>query len=179
MLKVERPTRLIAYDTDAAVEARACGAKPAYPFVRARTVLYAALLVCLSCLMLWGLTHRPKVVMDVLRDRNPTFVRLHDGSARDGYTLKIANRGFERRDFMISVDGLAGASLKTPGEVASAQGVWVSVEANDVRSVRLLVSAPSVSGPDAIKPIIFTAENPSMKVSVKSTFQAGDTHAPG
>ena len=53
------------------------------------------------------------------------------------------------------------------------------VEANDVRSVRLLVSAPSVSGPDAIKPIIFTAENPSMKVSVKSTFQAGDTHAPG
>lgn len=178
MLKVGRPARLIAYDTDAAVEARAAGAKPAYPLIRPRTVLYAALLACLSGLMLWGLTHRPKVVMDVLRDRNPTFVRLHDGSVRDGYTLKIANRGFERRDFIITVNGLSGVLLKTPGEAASPGGVWVSVEPNDVRSVRLLLSAPAADGAGALKPITFTAQNPSMTVSVRSTFQAGDAHAP-
>jgi polyferredoxin len=175
---VGRPVRLIAYDTDAAVEARAAGVKPAYPLIRPRTVLYAVLLAALSGLMLWGLTHRPKVVMDVLRDRNPTFVRLHDGSARDGYTLKIANRGFEARAFLISIDGLSGASLKTPGEAASPAGVWVSVEANDVRSVRILVTAPSADGGGAVAPITFTASNPAMKVSVKSTFQAGDVHAP-
>jgi cytochrome c oxidase accessory protein FixG len=179
MLKVERPVRLIAYDTDAAVEARTAGLKPHYPLIRSRTVLYVVLLVALTGLMAWGLTHRPRAVMDVLRDRNPAFVRLHDGSVRDGYTLKIANRGFEPRDFLISVEGLNGATLKTPGETASPGGVWVSIEPNEVRSVRLLVTAPAASDPAISSPVVFTAENPGAKISVKSTFQAGDGHAPG
>jgi polyferredoxin len=178
MLKVERPVQLIAYDTDAAVDARGRGAKPAYPLIRPRTVLYAVLLIGLSGLMLWGISHRPLVVMDVLRDRNPTFVRLHDGSVRDGYTLKIANRGFERRDFIISAGGLNGLSLKTPGAPSSAQGVWVSVEANEVRSVRVLVTLPAGPTAEVSSPILFTAQNPSMTVSVRSTFQARDPHAP-
>ena len=176
MLKVERPVRLIAYDTDAAVEARATGRTPQYPLIRSRTVLYTVLLVGLSGLMVWGLTHRPKAVMDVLRDRNPAFVRLHDGAVRDGYTLKIANRTFEPRDFLISVAGLKGATLKTPGAAASPGGVWVSVEPNDVRSVRVLLTAPGTSEPEGSTPIVFTAQNPAAKISVKSTFQAGDVH---
>jgi cytochrome c oxidase accessory protein FixG len=177
MLKVGRPVALIGYDTDAAVAARACGQKPAYPLLRPRTAFYAAALALVSGVMLWGLINRPALVVHVIRDRNPTFVRLHDGSIRNGYTLKIANRGFDKRTLEIGVEGLPGAALKTPGEDATRDMVSVDVDANDVRSVRLLVTA--APGGPVSKPIAFYAQGDGPTVKTPSVFLTGDAHAPG
>ncbi|HEX2817541.1 MAG TPA: cytochrome c oxidase accessory protein CcoG, partial [Phenylobacterium sp.] len=109
MDKVGRPRGLISYDTDAAVAARASGEPAVYKLVRPRTVYYAGALSLVSVLMLWGLTHRSVIDLHVLRDRNPMFVRMQDGSVRDGYTLKIANRSFYAKTFAVRFSGLAVA----------------------------------------------------------------------
>jgi cytochrome c oxidase accessory protein FixG len=177
MLKVERPVALIGYDTDAAVAARACGQKPVYPLLRARTAFYAALLAAVSGLMLWGLLTRPALVVNAIRDRNPTYVRLHDGSIRNGYTLKVANRGFQKRTLQIGVEGLPGATLKTPGEDATHRAISVEVEANDVRAVRVLVSA--APGSSESRPIAFVAAGDGPAVRTPTVFLQGDGHDPG
>ena len=109
-----------------------------------------------------------------MRDRNPTFVRLHDGSIRNGYTLKIANRGFQKRTLEVGVEGLPGALLKTPGEDAAHGMITVDVDANDVRAVRVLVTA--VGGGAASKPIVFVAEGDGPAVRTPTVFMTGDAH---
>jgi cytochrome c oxidase accessory protein FixG len=147
MLKVGRPTGLIAYDTAAAVDAREAGRPAVYRLLRPRTIYYGAALGVVSVLMLWGLLHRETAELHVVRDRNPMFVRLHDGSIRNGYTLKISNRTFEPRTFAITFTGVDGAVLKTPGEPASRRELSATVDPDSVRSVRVLVSAPAAAKP--------------------------------
>jgi cytochrome c oxidase accessory protein FixG len=176
MLKVERPVALIGYDTDAAVAARACGQKPSYPLLRPRTAFYAGVLALVGGLMLWGLVHRPLLVVHAIRDRNPTFVRLHDGAIRNGYTLKIANRGFQKRTLQIGIEGLPGAMLKTPGEDATHEMISVDVDANDVRAVRVLVTA--AGGGAVSTPVAFVAEGDGPAVRTPTVFMTGDANVP-
>ena len=140
MVKVERPRGLIAYDTDAAVAARQAGTTSIYRPVRARTIYYAAALSIVSGLMIWGLSTRETLTLHALRDRNPTFVRLHDGAIRNGYTLKVANRGFEPATLDVSFTGVPGARLSHPG---SKPGETLRIVAlpNEVRALRVFVTA--------------------------------------
>ncbi|MFX8685019.1 4Fe-4S dicluster domain-containing protein, partial [Acinetobacter baumannii] len=59
MVKVERPRALIAYDTDAAVAARAAGGKSSLKLVRGRTVFYAVARALVGGVMTYGLFTRP------------------------------------------------------------------------------------------------------------------------
>lgn len=91
MDKVGRP-RGIANDTDYAVAARMAGKAPTHHLIRVRTIYIAVALVLVGGLMLIGLLTRAPLALDVLRDRNPEFVKLSDGAVRNGYTLKLMNR---------------------------------------------------------------------------------------
>lgn len=155
MTRVGRPEGLIAYDTDAAVADRLAHRKPAYRLVRPRTLYYGGALLLVTALMAWGLSTRSPVVFDVLHDRNPIYVGLQDGSVRDGYTLKVANRSFERRTYVINLTGLAGATLKTPGSDPTQGPVSLTVDANQVGSLRLFVVAPPSALRAASLPIVF------------------------
>uniref|UniRef100_B0SVV0 Cytochrome c oxidase accessory protein CcoG n=1 Tax=Caulobacter sp. (strain K31) TaxID=366602 RepID=B0SVV0_CAUSK len=155
--RLGRPTGLIAYDTDAAVAARSCGQKPTYKPVRARTIYYALALALVSGLTLWALVARPKADLHVIRDRNPIYVRLHDGAVRDGYTLKITNRTFAARRFDIAVAGLAGARLTQPG--GGSGTVSVMVPADQVAAVRVFVIAPAETVSNDSTPVRFVARS--------------------
>jgi cytochrome c oxidase accessory protein FixG len=156
MLRVERPKGLIAYDTDEAVAARAAGKPPRYVPLRGRTIYYGVALTIVSGLMLWGLLTRSPVVFEVLRDRNPTFVRLDDGSVRNGYTLKIDNRSFEPRHFQVALAGLPGETMQTPGDRPTPGPIDVTVAPNEVRAVRVLVKAPPAALSARSVPVTFT-----------------------
>ena len=145
MERVGRPKGLIAYDTDAAVAARSCGQKPTYKFARPRTAYYAVALTLVSALMLWGLLNRTTLDLHALRDRNPTFVRLHDGAIRNAYTLKVANRSFEPLSAEIRFQGVPGARMRMPGEPVR-DVLRVTVQPNQVQAFRVFVTAP----PEAI-----------------------------
>jgi cytochrome c oxidase accessory protein FixG len=173
MDRIGRPRGLIGYDTDAAVAARACGTRPVYRLVRPRTLYYAAALALVSGLMVWGLAHRATLDLHVLRDRNPMFVRLRDGSVRDGYTLKIANRGFHEKTLTVRVEGLPGAELRTPGADATEGALQVHAPGNEVRALRVFVIAPPGVGNAPEIPAAFVIAEGAREVRVKTTFATG------
>ena len=149
------------------------GDKAVYRLVRPRTLYYAAALVLVSGLMIWGLMGRSPMDVHVLRDRNPTFVRMQDGDIRNGYTLKIANRTFQPMSARIAFEGVAGASLKTPGVDATPGALTVTVEPNQIRAVRVLVTAPPTALPHVNMPAAFVVRAGDADQSVETTFLSG------
>jgi cytochrome c oxidase accessory protein FixG len=176
MVKVGRPKGLIAYDTDAAVLDRSQGRKGIYRLVRSRTVFYAVAVMAVSGLMIWGLANRSPVEAHALRDRNPTFVRLRDDSVRDGYTLKVANRAFEDRTFLVTAEGIPGLRVWTPG----AQGdgpVRMHVRANEVAALRVFVTAPPSALTASSQPLTFRFVAPQSSAEVRTVFLSGAANA--
>ena len=60
--------------------------------MRPRVLLYAGAMVVVSLIMVVALVLRPELGVNVLHDRNPLYVRLSDGGARNGYTIKLLNK---------------------------------------------------------------------------------------
>lgn len=170
MVKVGRPKGLIAYDTDHAVAARASGGQSRYKPIRSRTIYYAVALTAVGGLTLWALVGRPKADIHVIRDRNPIFVRMHDGAVRDGYTLKITNRTFHDRKFVVTFEGVAGARASQPGDAGP---VTVTAPADQVASVRVFVTAPAGADLAASTPARFVARAGDIEASAGTVFLSG------
>lgn len=173
MIKVGRPTGLIAYDTDAAVDAREAGGTPVYRLIRPRTIYYAAALALVSALMLFGLTHRQAMDLHVVRDRNPLFVRLQDGSVRNGYTLKISNRTLEPQTFQVAFSGVPGTVLKTPGEPMSTGELSTTVDADGEGALRVFVIAQAGSTAQTMTPAAFRIRSKDGAETEKTVFIGG------
>jgi cytochrome c oxidase accessory protein FixG len=157
MKKIGRPTRLIAYDTDVNVKRRQHGEKPIYRIVRARTVLYAAIIAVVGALMAYTLATRHNDAVSALHDRNPLFVRLSDGSLRNAYTLRILNKSLEPTTFVLSVDGLTNADIDVIGSGNLLNGhPLVTVGPDQSREVRVLVTEREALAPGASIPIVFS-----------------------
>ena len=145
MRKVERPTGLIAYDTDTAVAIRAAGGKPRYSLLRTRTVLYAILIALISALMLWGYTSKSTYEFSVLKDRSPPFIRLSDGRIRNGYTLKLVNKSNQPEQIAIQMDGPEGSNFEIIGLGTAPSGsrLELTAAAHGVGRYRMLVTVPA------------------------------------
>lgn len=143
MAKIGQPPKLIAFDTDANIQRRSKGEAPRFVFLRPRTVLYGAVLVAVSAIMLLTLTFRHTLDLDVLRDRNPDYVTLADGAVRNAYTLKLMNRG-EARALVLTVSGVAARDIKLIGDGDLKGPATVALEADKVRTLRLLVTVAKV-----------------------------------
>ena len=153
MSKLGRPTRLIAYDTDVNIRARAQGQPETARIVRPRTLLYAAVILIVGALMMWGLTHRVTTGINVIHDRNPEYVVLSDGGVRNAYTLRILNKDADLRKFAIAVD-LPGAALDVVGADAVDGKQVAEVGPDQTRELRAIVSLDHSAG--NTQPIRFT-----------------------
>lgn len=142
MDKVERPRGLIAYDTDANVIARQSGGEVRYRIIRPRTILYAVLFVATSVLMLTGLINRSTLDINVLRDRQPNFVTLTNGSVRNGYTLKVMNKATEARQLEIGTSGLPSPLIRVVGQ----DTLLLDVPADEAVEFRILITEDDLSG---------------------------------
>jgi cytochrome c oxidase accessory protein FixG len=143
MSKVGRPLGLIAYDNDQNIARRQAGEKPFFKLLRARTLLYVGVIVAVGSLMIYSLATRHTLQLNVIRDRNPAFVRLADGSVRNGYTLKVLNMTAQERDIAIRLEGLPGASLKAGDGVDLKDGeVKVTARPDAVTTTRIYVILP-------------------------------------
>jgi cytochrome c oxidase accessory protein FixG len=144
MKQVGRPTGLIAYDTDIAVETRNTGGTPKYHLLRARTVLYAVLMVGIGALMVYGLATRAQFEVNVLKDRSPPFVQLANGDVRNGYTLKLVNKQLEARDMKIVISGIDSAVIEVIGlEAETENQITVPLAPHGVDRYRVLVTVPA------------------------------------
>jgi cytochrome c oxidase accessory protein FixG len=155
MLKVGRPTGLIAYDTEANIRRRIRGEASVSRVIRARTVLYGCLIAGVGLAMLTALALRSFTGLSVLHDRNPIFVTLADGSIRNGYTLRLLNKRPVDRLLTLSVEGLDGARVEVPGLSAEGNRVSVPVGPDTTQEVRALVFAPAGAALDRSTPVTF------------------------
>jgi cytochrome c oxidase accessory protein FixG len=154
MKKVGRPQELIAYDNDINIRRRAEGLPNQYNLLRARTFIYIAVIVLVSAIMFLTLTTRSEVGVSLIHDRNPVFVRLKDGAVRNAYTIRIANKQHERREFMIVLEGFARGNAEIVGVKINSLGqMVVEVGPDQTQEFRMLITNYAELPPEASVPI--------------------------
>ncbi|WP_428685119.1 cytochrome c oxidase accessory protein CcoG [Reyranella sp.] len=162
MEKVGRPTGLIRWDTLAAQQAKETGAA-AVPWrpVRARTLLYAALLSVVAAVMLVVFALRADTELTVQRDRNPNYVRLSNGDIRNSYAVKVLNKRRTPQHVRLEIDGLPSAQLGFVGADVDGSGptATLSVQPDAVGTFRVFVTVPAAAAPSGAKPITFTVRD--------------------
>ena len=182
MTKLDRPSRLIGYDTDVNLERRAQGKPEVFRPVRPRTVLYMGLIVLTGGIMLVSLLTRGDSGLSAIHDRNPLYVTLSDGSIRNAFTLRFVNKQAEPRTFTLSVVGLPDATLDIVGVPRDAQGrQTVSVAPDGTLEVRATVTRRLGDTGKESTPVVFTATDAFGKTALaKDFFRApldeGDRH---
>lgn len=141
MAKVGRPLNLIAYDSERNQELRAAGQPPAYRLVRPRTILYSVVVAGVASAMLAILALRSTVDVNILPDRNPLFVRLADGSIRNGYTLRVMNKARSERAYQLALDEGEG-QLSLMGQAEPTPAVTLLAPPDGVSTHRVYVRLP-------------------------------------
>jgi hypothetical protein len=99
-------------------------------------------------------------------------VRLHDGSIRNAYTLKIANKTFATAPVDIAFSGVPGAVMNSPGEAAGT-GIHAMVAPNQVLALRVFVTAPPNGLTAASLPAEFVARAGSRASRTQTVFLSG------
>jgi cytochrome c oxidase accessory protein FixG len=110
MEKIGRPKGLIRYDTLDHLANPIPSKK--FKILKPRTFFYATILTLVCSLMLRSLLLKPVLEVDAIPDRNPLFVKLSDGSIRNGYTIKIMNKTHEKKTFSLKIIRPIEAMLK-------------------------------------------------------------------
>jgi cytochrome c oxidase accessory protein FixG len=150
MDKIGRPQGLIAYDTDMNVQARIEGRPEVRRILRPRTLFYAGLIALVGSVMVASLAMRQNLFLSVMHDRNPLFVRLSDGSIRNGFTIRIANKNFDGRRYVLTVEGLPKARIDVIGGEIDQQGrAIVTVGPDQTLEARVLVTDTASSANDS------------------------------
>ncbi len=148
MARLELPPGLIRYDTQNNYEkrtlAKAAGTeyKAELPIWRPRTFYYIAIISLLSGLMLYGFLARQRVDLTVIHDRNPLYVKLSDGSIRNTYLIKIANKTHDDMDIALSVEGVDIGEMRIVG-AGHVDASSMQVLANSVSTFRVMLTAPA------------------------------------
>jgi cytochrome c oxidase accessory protein FixG len=146
MTKLNRPPNLIAYDSISNQIARENGQPTKLPLVRSRTIAYVAMLAVVGGIMLYGITHRTIMKINVLRDRAPLFVTLSDGSVRNGYTFKILNMVNAARTYTLHIHDLKDAQMTVIGIAEKpVESVTLHVGPDTVGTFRIFLRVPRAS----------------------------------
>jgi len=164
MKRVELPFGLIAYDTHENIERRARGEKPRFHLLRPRLALYTVAILVVAGVMLFGFSTRETVHLSVLRERNPTFVRLSDGSIRNAYTVRFSNMVARDRKFTLTVEGLNGLTMDLVGESKDRKATEeVAIGPDQTREARLLLFSGDARIEGNSTPLVFTLKDEAGK----------------
>jgi len=107
---------------------------------RPRTFIYFGGWSLIGLLLVYGLLTRDRLEINVLRDRNPQYVVLSDGSIRNGYTVKLLNKIPEQRSVTVALAELPGATMSVVGlDHVEGDTVAVTLEPDRARSLKIYV----------------------------------------
>jgi polyferredoxin len=159
MDRIGRPRKLIGYTTVLDTTIAASGGTPESAtkrLLRLRTLLYFLVWAGFGLGMLFALGQRTRVDISVSQDRNPTWVRLSDGTIRNNYSINVRNMQSRPREMEIGIQGLPGAVMwRDEGRRETAgRSVRLTVAPDQVAKARLFIVA-SGSG-EAREKLTFT-----------------------
>ena len=143
MTRTNQPLWLIKWDTLARQAELAKGeiVEP-IKLIRPRTLIYLAVLGIAVAAMGVGLAMRSLLEVSVQHERAPLFVRLHDGSLRNAYTLKLVNKYTHDVSFAVTVEAGLQAKLQIAGATdAPADVITILVPADSVGAYRVFLDA--------------------------------------
>jgi cytochrome c oxidase accessory protein FixG len=170
MTKIGRPTRLIGYDNDINIARRQAGKAPIYRLVRARTIVYSALIAVVGGIMLYTLATRSLLDVNVLHDRNPIAVKLSDGSIRNAYTVRLLNKSGYDRVVAIDIDGPVNSTVHVVGvDSVTPDRPMIVIPRDATSELRLLVTAPADSNPEKSIPVRFHVTDIGLGVAASAT----------
>ncbi len=120
---------------------------------RPRVLMYMAVFAAMGIGLLVTLFSRDRLELNVLRDRNPQFVVLSDGSIRNGYTVKVLNMVPLKREMELVIEGLDGATMVAePADQPEGRAIRLSVDPDRAQPVRIFVKqSKEASRPGATK----------------------------
>ncbi|EIJ42659.1 cytochrome c oxidase accessory protein FixG [Beggiatoa alba B18LD] len=116
MKKMNYPTGLIRYTTDHAIHGNKTH------ILRPRVAIYASLLLILLGLLIYSISNRVPVQLDVMRDRNMLYRENNDGLIQNVYMLKVMNKDVHPHQYTLTVSGLKNAQLETDTAVVEVEG---------------------------------------------------------
>ncbi len=153
---------LITWDTLARQKAKSEGRRTKLKLIRTRTSVYAAAVALVSVGLVVALFTRSTATLSVIHDRAPLFITLKDGTLRNGYTVKIANKTQIAANYTLHVEGLPGAVVSLPETGVTGSGdLPLTIGASAVGAFRVLVQGPGASLHDGRLPLSFTLHQPS------------------
>ncbi|WP_454914542.1 cytochrome c oxidase accessory protein CcoG [Variovorax gossypii] len=129
MTKMGYAPRLIRYDTHNGMEGRWSGRQLLRRVLRARVLVYAAVLALLVAGLLASLVTRTPLKVDVVRDRASLARIVEGGRLENVYRLQVMNATEQPRRYRIAAHGIEGLSVSPDEAVAvePAQSRWVAV----------------------------------------------------
>lgn len=163
MERLDLPKGLVRLDTVSNQVARAEGRSAPFRLLRPRTFVYSGVLALVAAVMVFGLTTRSTLEINLLRDRNPLFVSLSDGTIRNGYTFKIINRARADREFILTLEGIEGATLGVLGGSSGSRAAVFSTRPDQVETFRVFITAPRQSLAGESTDISFVLEEDAME----------------
>lgn len=145
MTKIDRPRGLIDYDSVSAHNARIEGKPGKLHIFRVRTFAYFALWAAIGLFMVVVFINRAELDISVLRDRNPIYTQLQDGSIQNAFEFKILNKARTGRAMYLEITSPEGATMKVVGfkDVNFSKTQVFKVRSDTLSSFRLLVKIPA------------------------------------
>ena len=116
MDKVGYEPGLIGYTTENTREGN-----PAH-ILRPRVVIYALVLIAITSALMFSMSERVALQLDVIPDRNVLFRATDEGLIENVYILKIINMDQYAHSYALSVEGIPDLILKTDASVIDVKG---------------------------------------------------------
>jgi len=110
--------------------------KPSH-IMRPRTLMYTLLLLALSLGLVYAISQRSPLQLDVLRDRNSLYRETPQGLVENVYTLKLINMDDRAHPFKLTVSGLKGLQITMESPI-------IKVPGGEVRSLPVSVRVDPV-----------------------------------
>jgi cytochrome c oxidase accessory protein FixG len=105
MDKMSYPKGLIRYTTENQLESGKTH------LLRPRVIIYGLILLGCFTALIYGLTTRTNIELDIGRDRNILYRELGNGDIENHFSLKILNKDRKDHRYQVSVEGLDAARL--------------------------------------------------------------------
>ncbi len=160
MDKMNYPRGLIRYTTE-----NTLNNKPTH-ILRPRILLYGSVLLIILIGVVYSITQRNLVALDVLRDRNSLYRDTSEGMVENVYTLKLINMDDQTHEYQINATGVEGLTVRV--ELPKVQA-----ESGEVLDVPVSLSASPSQLKVRSSEVEFTVQavdNPSLKTTTKARF---------
>lgn len=134
--------------------------------LRPRVWVYSAILTFLFVALIWGLSVRMPLEVDIIRDRNNLYSETDYGLIQNVYNLKVINMDHGTQSYKLSVSGLEGLEV-----IGQTEGI--EVKSGAVIDLPLRVQTDPINLKSSSNQVIFHIEsttNPEIRIDEHARF---------